>query len=48
MRIAANLQETEFIRELKEIELNDVILQDRIDEIHNEKETLLNNLVQIE
>lgn len=48
MRIAANLQETEFVRELKEIELNDVILQDRIDEIHNEKETLLNNLVQIE
>lgn len=48
MNIAASLQETEFVRELKEIKLNDLVLQDRLLDIHDEKETLLNRLVQME
>ena len=42
------LMETDFIRELKELEVNTLKLEDRLVEIQDEKERLLNRVVKLE
>ena len=48
MKTSSYLLETEFIRELKDLELETLKMQDRLTEIQEEKEALLNQLVELE
>ena len=48
MKTSSYLLETEFIRELEDLELETLKMQDRLTEIQEEKEALLNQLVELE
>lgn len=48
MATDGNHMETEFMRELKELEVHDLTLQDKILDLQQEKEDLLNRVVHLE
>lgn len=48
MEVSSYLLETEFIRELRDMEMDMLKLQDKITDTEGEKESLLNQLMHVE